>query len=415
MTEARATAPLGLFAGYGIEIEYMIVDRSTLCVAPLSDRVLHHIAGSYESEVEMGALSWSNELVLHVLEFKTNGPAASLEPLAGAFHDDVVRANTILADHGACLMPTAMHPMMDPESETRLWPHEYQDVYEAFNRIFDCRGHGWSNLQSVHINLPFDGDEEFGRLHAAIRMVLPILPALAASSPIVAGVPTGYRDTRLEYYRKNCRRVPSVTGHVVPEPVFTRADYQNMLDGLYSDIRPFDPDGVLQHEWLNARGAIARFDRDAIEIRLLDVQESPRADLAVAAAVIGVVRGLTAEATSRFEQQRAWPAERLEAILLETIRSGSSSEITDTEYLADMGMETDGPLEAGALWRHWLERLDGQLPTGASGALECILNEGCLAERILRATRGESSRIAPVYRHLTDCLAGNLLFHPASV
>ena len=67
-------------------------------------------------------------------------------------------------------------------------------MYEAYDRIFDCRGHGWANLQAVHLNLPFSGDEEFGRLHAAIRLVLPIMPAdrimasgLATSLPARAG------------------------------------------------------------------------------------------------------------------------------------------------------------------------------------------------------------------------------------
>ena len=77
----------------------------------------------------------------------------------------------------ARLLPTAMHPWMDPDRDLRLWPHEASAVYEAFNRIFSCRGHGWANLQSAHINLPFANDEEFGRLHAAIRAVLPIIPA----------------------------------------------------------------------------------------------------------------------------------------------------------------------------------------------------------------------------------------------
>ena len=52
---------------------------------------------------------------------------------------------------------------------------------------------------------------------------------------------------------------------------------------MYDDIAPLDPDAVLQHEWLNARGAIARFDRNTIELRVLDVQECPRADLAICA------------------------------------------------------------------------------------------------------------------------------------
>ncbi|HAL85576.1 MAG TPA: hypothetical protein DCM31_01010, partial [Deferribacteraceae bacterium] len=37
---------------------------------------------------------------------------------------------------------------------------------------------------------------------------------------------------------------------------------------MYRDIAPYDPECILQEEWLNSRGAIARFDRKAIEIRL---------------------------------------------------------------------------------------------------------------------------------------------------
>jgi gamma-glutamyl:cysteine ligase YbdK (ATP-grasp superfamily) len=109
---------------------------------------------------------------------------------------------------------------MDPLRETKLWPHQNNEIYQAFDRIFDCRGHGWSNLQSCHINFPFETEEEFGRLHAAIRLVLPLLPALAASSPYKEGVRGEDLDTRLATYRTNCARVPLVTGNVIPEQVF---------------------------------------------------------------------------------------------------------------------------------------------------------------------------------------------------
>ncbi|MFH0793725.1 MAG: glutamate--cysteine ligase, partial [bacterium] len=57
----------------------MIVNRETLDVLPVTDEVLRAVSGRYESEVEQGALAWSNELVLHVIELKTNGPAKSLK------------------------------------------------------------------------------------------------------------------------------------------------------------------------------------------------------------------------------------------------------------------------------------------------------------------------------------------------
>ena len=42
---------------------------------------------------------------------------------------------------------------------------------------------------------------------------------------------------------------------------------RDILQRIYSDLEPLDPEGVLRHEWVNARGAIARFDRGTVEIR----------------------------------------------------------------------------------------------------------------------------------------------------
>jgi len=64
---------------------------------------------------------------------------------------------------------------------------------------------------------------------------------------------------------------------------------------IFRDIAPFDPENILRHEWLNSRGAIARFERSAIEIRVLDIQECPAADLAVVAAINGALQCLVRE------------------------------------------------------------------------------------------------------------------------
>src|SRR5690606_432906 len=106
---SRAEPPpeLGLFEGYGIEIEYMIVDAGTLAVLPVTDQVLKALAGAFVNEAEAGALCWSNELALHVIELKTNGPAPSLDGLGARFQGDVERINGLLQGLGGRLMPTA--------------------------------------------------------------------------------------------------------------------------------------------------------------------------------------------------------------------------------------------------------------------------------------------------------------------
>jgi len=409
-------APLHLFEGYGVELEYMIVDARTLDVRPVADRVLHAIAGAYESEVERGELAWSNELVNHVIELKTNGPAPELTGLDARFQEDVAHIEEILAPLGCRLMPTAAHPWMDPAKETVLWPHEYNPVYAAFDRVFGCKGHGWSNVQCTHINLPFSGDEEFGRLHAAIRLVLPIIPALAASSPILDGRLTGLMDARLDTYRNNARKIPLVTGKLIPEPVYTRADYEAHIFGpLYAAIAPHDPEGILQREWLNARGAIARFDRDAIEIRTIDIQECPLADLAVTHAIASVVRALIAERWLDVEAQMRFDTDALNRILVDTTHRADHAVIADADYLDAFGVDA-GAMRASELWGYLIDKVAADEPDVGDGWLEAlavIVEEGTLARRIVQTLGGEPSRedLALVYGDICQCLREGRLFH----
>jgi carboxylate-amine ligase len=403
------TSPLHLFEGIGIELEYMIVDAETLSVKAIADELLKQVGGGYELEVDLGPVAWSNELALHVIEMKCNGPVPSLSGLAALFQEHVGRMRRLLRPLHATLLSTAMHPWMNPERELRLWPHENDIVYQTFDRIFDCRGHGWSNLQSMHINLPFANEDEFGRLHAAIRVLLALLPALAASSPLVEGKLTGLLDTRVDVYRTNARRIASVTGQVIPEAVFTPADYRaQVLEPLYAELAPLDPEGILHHEWANARGAIARFERNAIEIRLLDLQECPQMDIAIAATVVGALKQLVSESWSSGQAQRALRPSELLPVLLACVKDADEAVITDQRLLDVLGYPGRGPARAGDIWRSIVERLRAADPgiDEWRSELDVILNRGCLARRIARAV-GETpshDRLLSVYQEIATCL-----------
>lgn len=410
---ADSPTPLRLFEGFGIEIEEMIVDADTLDVRPWSDRALLDESGSISSELPRGVLAWCNELAAQVIEIKNNGPTHSLDGMAAEFQQSVRDIDARLRPHGARLLPTGMHPWMDPARDAVLWQHEWSAVYEAFDRIFDCSGHGWSNLQSVQINLPFGDDAEFAQLHAAIRLVLPILPALSASTPFVEGRSAGTLDARMNYYRANCARVPSVTGATIPDPFADRAAYESMIAGIHRDLEPHDPDGVLREEWVNARGAIARFDRQAIEIRILDTQECPASDIAVLAAIVGVVRALCDAAPP----ERVFATDRLAEILWATCQSGDTTPIEDGDYLAALGVDAAIPMSASALWRILIDR---HLDRAAAdhdlwrAHLDVILEHGCLARRILASTGPSPDRatLRTTYAQLADCLLEGRAFVP---
>ena len=407
--------PLALFDAFGIELEYMIVDRDTLDVRPVCDALFRSVTGADASDVEPdgpdGVVSWSNELVLHVVELKTRRPAASLEGLAEQFQNHVQRIDALLEPMNCRLLPTGMHPWMDPNRETKLWPHEFNEIYRAYDRIFGCRGHGWSNLQATHINLPFANDDEFGRLHAALRLVLPLLPALAASSPVVDGDWSPIADHRLEVYRANSKRVPMMAGLVVPEPVFTREQYErDVLGGLYHQLAPLDPEGILRHEFANARGAMARFDRGAIEIRVLDIQECPLADLAIAALVVEVVRALVNERWTDYERQKRVATEPLHGVLLDTIRYAERTRIRERVLLDAFGIE-QSMVWGGDVWAGLLEQV---LPDHAvwTPLLRRMIAAGTLATRIGRPIRRFPTHpeLHEVYAQLADCLHEGRLF-----
>lgn len=408
--------PYQLGEAIGIELEYMIVDRDTLEVRPICDELIKSEVGSYEMELERGDIAWSNELVLHVVELKTNGPVSQLSGVWEKFQSNVAHANARLASLNAKLMPTGMHPWMDPYREMRLWPHEDNPIYRAFHRIFDCRGHGWANLQSTHINLSFGDDEQFGRLHAAIRLVLPLLPALSASTPVMDGNITGLLDQRLEVYRHNAQRLPQVTGAVIPERAFNARDYQTMiLDPIYAALAPLDPDGTLQYEWANARGAIARFQRGSIEIRVLDIQECPAADLAIAQLVVAAVGALTGEELSPYAHQMEMNEGALWSVMEGTIRDGERTLVTHPAYREHFALAPH-QVTAGEVWQHLADRLRvwERLSPPEETALRTILQRGPLARRLVKrlGTDPNRARLAEVYHELTHCLAEGRPFAP---
>ncbi|MCU0787363.1 MAG: glutamate-cysteine ligase family protein [Verrucomicrobia bacterium] len=403
----------GLFERFGVELEYMIVDADTLRIRPESDRLIHRVSGSFDGDVSRGALEWSNELALHLIELKTGKPVRRLHGLAEAFQSEVRHINRLLAADNALLLPTAMHPWMRPHAESRLWPHSYGEVYAAFDRIFNCSGHGWTNLQSTHLNLPFRTAGEFRRLHTAIRLLLPILPALAASSPFVEGRRAPFLDMRLETYRHNCRRIPSITGRVIPEPVQSPAEYRRrILQRIHRDLAAHDPERVLESEWTNARGAIARFERNTIEIRVLDIQECPQADLALAQLIAAVLKRLTDETWSAIEDQLRPPTASLERVLLQCARDGRSVSLRPGTYLRAFGLHSRRPMSVAEVWHHLLE---SSAPHRADWrpVIEGLLEEGSLSERILKAAGHRPGRRAlrGVYRRLADCLHQGVLFH----
>jgi len=405
--------PLALLDGYRLGIEYLLVDGESLDAAPAADQLLDAAAGALQASKE-GDLVWRHSLALHVIGFECDAPRRTFAGLAEAFAANVRLANDKLGREGLRLMPTAMHPWLDP-TDVQLWPHGAR-VYSTLDKVFSCKRHGWVNSLTATLELPFAGDDEFSRLHAAVRFLLPILPGLAASSPVIDGERNGILDNRLVAARGNYVRVPSVAGEIVPEPVGSTGEYQErVLEPMYRDLEPHDPEGILRDESLNGRGAIARLERSGLTIRVLDMQETAKMDAAYAALIVEVLKLLCAERWLDAAGMNRWRTAQLGLLLELAARRGEGAGIGDKQYLAAFGMRSSGT-ELKGLWEHLIETVSasGSLDAATGRLLEHYLRHGTLATRIGKAVGLLPTRamLARVYEQLCEALAEGTPFAP---
>lgn len=143
----------------------------------------------------------------------------------------------------------------------------------------------------------------------------------------------------------------------------------------------------------------------AIEIRLIDAQECSAADLAVACAVSGLVRGLVNETWSDTQTQRSVPSAPLVAQLVDAIQSGPESQLICQPIAACFGQSGAGHKTLGDLARAIIPpTFEG--PSELEPALQVILEDGVLSQRILRRLGPDFDRdkLRGVYRELANCL-----------
>jgi len=277
----------------GPEHEFSLVDEN-LRALPIVDKVVKDFYGRIVNFVELGSFTFGKELQLHVMEVKPNKPFKSPKNFEETMHEAVLRLSEVLQKrYGARLLGTGMHPTLRLE-ETAVWPHRHRQIYEAFSRIFNLKQHGWLNIQSFQLNIPYACEAKAVLMHNLLANVCAYLPAVSASSPIYEGRIGDYVDNRLHFYMENQKEIPSVTGRVVPEYIKSFKQYRREVIEQYSaDLAKFGAHKcILNKEWVNSRGVIFRFERKALEIRVMDEQECIKSDVALSCFIRALLRGL---------------------------------------------------------------------------------------------------------------------------
>jgi carboxylate-amine ligase len=244
----------------GIEEELFIVDRESGRLVPDAERLLPALrlpedaAGheAYAAEIE--------------LRSPPSGDAAeAVEALARG--REAARAN------GATLIGAGLHPLAEPGDARLVEAERYRSVLDEMRGLIqrtpECALH-------VHVGMPDAGAAIAA--YNALRGWLPLLIALAASSPFWFGADSGLASARWTHVRP-------YPGRGVPRPLRDMADYE---EALASSAAGGGPDDYTLLWWdvrLHPR-------LGTVEVREMDAQ--PR--LADVAAIAALVRSLARHA-----------------------------------------------------------------------------------------------------------------------
>lgn len=276
----------------GPEHEFSLVNNELKPLA-ITDNIIKDYCGKTVNFVEQSGFTFGKELQLHVMELKANEPFTSPQQFEETMQKGVTTLSGILEKYDASLLGTGMHPLLNLD-ETGVWPHRHRKIYEEYAKIFNLKQHGWLNIQSFHLNLPFSNQEDGILLHNQLAGLCAYLPAISASSPIYEGKTGPYVDNRLWFYKTNQTEIPSVVGDVIPEYVASFNQYkENVIKRCSEDLAQAGAGKTLLFkEWVNSRGIIFRFDRAALEVRVMDEQECIKSDVALSCFIRAAVRGL---------------------------------------------------------------------------------------------------------------------------
>ena len=269
----------------GTEHEYSINDKSQRALA-ISDKIIEKIAGRLDHEVAFAGILVSKELQKHAIELipKSPGGLSYLEESLYQGLCQLYRATNY--EYG--FMGLGMHPLLRLD-ETAYWDHDEQEYYQAYDRLFNIRQHGWLNIQALQINIPYRGKRDLVAMFNKIRALMPYLVAVSASSPLVEGKATSYMDNRLVYYRENQAAIPEICHGILPEKLESADDYVKINRQIYAQLKKQGAD-ILCREWVNSRGVIVRFTRSCLEIKAIDEQECLHSDMAFSALLLALLR-----------------------------------------------------------------------------------------------------------------------------
>lgn len=261
----------------------------------------------------------------------------------------------------------------------------------------------------LRLDLPFDRAGDFGKLISAVRLVLPLIPAICAATPFRDGRNTGHRSARLRACLDLYDAFPERVGGFIPEAVFEQADHdREVLGPIAQAAARLDRAALPDLQSLDWRAATTAFEPNVVSIHAIDAQENAAADMAVLEFILAVLKAQLAGRWVSNYLQRAWSTDDLMAIMTITIKEGCQAVLTNKDYLLMFGLMKQEDVPAARLLQHLFVELYGELGENARGHIGMIIEHGDLATRILARAgkRPGIERLRSVYQQLAASRMG---------
>jgi carboxylate-amine ligase len=297
------TFPFGSEFTVGIEEELFLVDATTHALAPMTDDVLEAMRVDPQSA---GHDAYAAQIELR--SRASRSVAAAVESLAG------LRGAATAA--GGTLLGAGLHPDGGFGDATLVEGHRYELVADQLRGLL--RRTPESALH-VHVGLP--DAHAATRAFNAMRLHVPLLVGLAASSPFWFGTDSGLRSARYVLSR-------AYPGRCVPRAVRDIEDLEQLAGETLTAAGL--PDATFL--WWDLR---MHPRHGTLELREMDAQAS----LEHVAAVAALVRALVVEAADSPDPPPDVPSEALGWASFRAARDGTSASILDDDVprpLADV-------------------------------------------------------------------------------
>jgi carboxylate-amine ligase len=297
------TFPFGSEFTVGMEEELFLVDATTHALAPMTDDVLEAMRVDPQSA---GHDAYAAQIELR--SRASGSVAAAVESLAG------LRGAATAA--GGTLLGAGLHPDGGFGDATLVEGHRYELVADQLRGLL--RRTPESALH-VHVGLP--DAHAATRAFNAMRLHVPLLVGLAASSPFWFGTDSGLRSARYVLSR-------AYPGRCVPRAVRDIEDLEQLAGETLTAAGL--PDATFL--WWDLR---MHPRHGTLELREMDAQAS----LEHVAAIAALVRALVVEAADAPDPPPDVPSEALGWASFRAARDGTSASILDDDVprpLADV-------------------------------------------------------------------------------